>query len=138
MADEHDLVTVALVALGLVMHFGDERAGGVDDGQGAEFGFVFDLLRDAVGAENGDAAFRNFLDFADENHAFLAEGFDDPAVMDDLMPHINRRTVKLQRTFDDVDGAVHARAEPAGRGEVDGEGGDGHTGYLAALGEGHK
>lgn len=61
--------------------------------------------------ENGNAAIGNFIDLFDEHHAFSTQVFDHPAVMHDLMAHIDRRAVKLERFLDNFNSAVNAGAE---------------------------
>jgi prephenate dehydrogenase len=46
--------------------------------------------------------------------------------MHNLMPHINRSTVELQRAFNDINGADNASTETTGRCKKDFEGWKGH------------
>jgi hypothetical protein len=101
------------------MDLGDERAGRVKHGQAAFLGILFDRTGDAVRAENGDSAGRHFVQFVDENGAFGAQGVDHMLVMDNFVPHIDRRRMAFQSPFNDVDGTSDACAETTRIGEND-------------------
>ena len=45
--------------------------------------------------------------------------FDDEAVMDDFVAHVDGRAELRQGAFDDLDGAFYAGAETTGVGEQD-------------------
>ena len=107
----------ALVALGLIMHLGDEWAGSVNHRQIAQSRFILQLLRYSMRREYGNRPIGNFLDRIDENNALGAQIFHHPAVMHDLVPHVNRRAVERQRCFHDLDGAIDACAKSARRSE---------------------
>ena len=79
----------------------------------------FDLLGDAVGAENNDGAFGNFIGFLDEYDAFVLQPLHHMRVMNDFMAHINRRAEFIERHFDDFDGAFNSGAKTAGLGQND-------------------
>ncbi len=119
MADQDQRAAFGDVALALVVHLGDQRAGGVEDGQASGGGFFLDPAGDAMGAEHGDRIGRDLMQVLDEHRALGLQAFDHVFVMHDLMPHIDRRTVLLQRALDDLDGAHDAGAEPARLGQND-------------------
>jgi hypothetical protein len=50
----------------------------------------------------------------DEDRALVLEAFDHVFIVHDLMTHIDRRAVLLERALDDLDRAHDARAKPAG------------------------
>ena len=64
-----------------------------------------------MGAENGDAARRNLVQIVDEMRALGPETLDHVAVVHDLVAHIDRRPVFVQRALDNVDGALDSGAE---------------------------
>ena len=103
----------------LQVNFGDERARGVDDGQAFPSGLRSDLRRHAVGAENSDGAVGDLVHFFDEDDALGDEGIDDVLVVHDLLPHVDRARVQAQGQVHDLNGAVHAGAEPPRLGEQD-------------------
>ncbi len=72
-----------------------------------------------MGAEHGDGAFRHLVELIDEDRATLAQILDHMAVMDDFVPHIDRRTVFDERPLHDIDRADDARAEAAGLSQED-------------------
>src|SRR5229473_2595288 len=119
MADQDDLAALRGIALALAVHLGDERAGGIDHRQRAALGGLLDGARNAMGAEDGDAAGWDLVEFIDEMRALGAQPLDHVAVVDDLMAHIDRRTIFLERLFDDLDGPLDAGAEPSGLGQDD-------------------
>jgi hypothetical protein len=51
------------------------------------------------------------VQFLDEDRAHRLQAFDDMAIVDDLVAHIDRRAILLERAFDDLDGPVDAGAE---------------------------
>ena len=57
----------------------------------------------------------------DEDDALRLERIDDVLVVDDLVPHVHRRAVDLERLLDHVDRAHDAGAEAARRAENDAE-----------------
>jgi hypothetical protein len=66
-----------------------------------------------MGAENRDRAVRNLFQLLDEAGALGLQAVDDMAVMDDFVPHIDRRPEFLQGALDNLDGADDARTEAA-------------------------
>src|SRR5262249_8410694 len=119
MADQHDLESLALVALGLVMHLGHQRAGGVDGGQAALARARFHFLRNPVRRKYRNAALRPLVDFFYEHHALGAQILHYPAVMHDFMAYIDRWAVKLERLLDNFNSAIDPRAESAWRSQKD-------------------
>src|SRR3546814_16339838 len=53
--------------------------------------------------------------FLDENRALILQTFDHEAIVNDLVPYINRRAIAFQRQFDDADRTVDTGAKPARR-----------------------
>ena len=91
MADQHDLPGLGGIAAALLMHLGNQRAGCVDDRQAAFGSQLLDALGDAVGAEHRHGAGRYLIQLIDEHGAAGAQVLDHMAVVDDLMPDIDRR-----------------------------------------------
>ena len=118
-ADQHDLAAGGEVALGLDVHLGDQRAGGVEIDHLPLHRLGRHRLRHAVGGEHHRPVVRAFLQLLDEHRAHRPQALDHVAVVDDLVAHIDRRAVLLDRPLDDLDGAVDAGAETAGAGEQD-------------------
>jgi len=87
--------------------------------QRAARGLVLHRRRHAVGREHHGGAVRHLVQLFDEHRAQPAQPLDHVAVMHHLVPHVDRRAEQLQRTLDDIDGAVDAGAEPTGIGEND-------------------
>ena len=75
--------------------------------------------RDAVGGEDDGGAVGHFRLLVDEDGAASLEIADDVDVVDDLLPHVDRRPVVLERELDRLDGALDPRAVAAGRREQD-------------------
>ncbi len=122
-ADQHDLAAAAKMDFRLAVHLGDEWAGGVEvkevpPGRGRRH-----RLGDAVGGENHRLpGLRNFVEVLHEDRALRLEAVDDIAIMDDLMPHVDRRAIFGERQLDDLDSPVHPGAEAARAAEEDLEG----------------
>ena len=114
MADQDQRPALRHVALALVVDLGHQRAGGIEDRQAARCGFLLHAPRHAVGAEYGDGVRRHFRQVLDEDGAFVLQAFDHVFVVHDLMAHIDRRAILLERALDDLDRAHDACAKPAG------------------------
>ena len=119
MADQDDLEALFGIALAFLVHLGDQRTGRVEHRQGAVGRGILDRLGDAVGAEDGDRAVGDLVQLLDEPGALGGEFLHDPLVVDDLVAHIDRRPVALERLLDDLDRALDAGAEAARLGEDD-------------------
>ena len=76
-----------------------------------------DRRRDAVGAEDDQRALGNLGLLLDEDRAARGELLDDVLVVDDLLAHVDRRAVQLERVLDGLHGAVDAGAVAARGGE---------------------
>ena len=85
------------------MHLGDQGAGGIEGLQAAQGGILLDLLGHPVGTEHRDGSVGNLVDLFHEADAFGLQVFHYPAVVDDFVAHVDRRSVALQRRFDDLD-----------------------------------
>ncbi|MET3556564.1 hypothetical protein ABIC50_006512 [Burkholderia sp. 567] len=70
-------------------------------------------------AEDRHGAVRHLVELLNESCPFITQIFDDMPVMHDLMTHIDRRAVLLQRAIDDLDCADNPRTEAAGLGKDD-------------------
>ena len=99
------------IALPLAVDLGDERAGRVDHAQIAVLGLAFDRARHAMRAKDGDAAGRDLGQIVYEARALGAQPLHHVAVVDDLVAHIDRRAIFLDRAFHDLDGALDSGAE---------------------------
>ena len=111
--------TLRDVAAALIVHLGDQRTGRVDGRERARLRFVLDVSRHAMGAEDRHGARRHVLQCLDETRALRLERFDDVAIVDDLVAHVDRRAMLGQRPLDDIDRPNDAGAKPARLGEND-------------------
>jgi hypothetical protein len=119
MADQHDLAPLIGIALALGMDLRDQRAGGVDDRQVAPRRLDLDRARDAMGAENGDAARRDFGELVHELRALGAQALDHVPVVHDFVADIDRRPIFLECLFDNLDRPLDAGAEASRLGQND-------------------
>jgi hypothetical protein len=88
------------------------------------------------GEDDRVVAVGHLVEFLHEDRALALEVFHDIAVVDDLVAHVDRLAVALERLLDDVDGPHHAGAEAArgGQDQVDwGFRGVSHGASLAAA-----
>ena len=136
-ADEDDRVALGGELLRLHVDLGDERAGGVEREEVALLGVGVDGRGDAVGGEDGGRALGDrVVELLDEDRAALAQLGHDVLVVDDLLAHVDRRAVELERALDGLDGAIDARAVAARGGEQQpfgrGQGGGGHHASVGA------
>jgi hypothetical protein len=82
---------------------GDQRAGCIEYRQAPACGFFLDAPRHPVGTEHGDGTRRYFRQVLDEYGAFVLQAFDHVFVVNDLVAHVDRRPVFLERALDDLD-----------------------------------
>src|ERR1700722_16069348 len=113
MTDEHQHATSGNVTPALVVHFGDQRASGVEGGQRTQPRVVFNFSRALMGAEDRDGSRRHIPQSLDETRAFRLERFDYVAIVDDLMAHVDRSAMLGQRPLDNIDRPNNASAKPA-------------------------
>jgi hypothetical protein len=113
MTDENHLSSLASVITSFLVNLGDQRAGGIDDREVATLRLLLDFRRDSMRAEDGDGAFRDFIELLDEHGAFGAKGFDHVLIMNNLVPDIDRGTIEGQRTLDDLDRTLDTSAKAA-------------------------
>ena len=102
-ADQHDLAAAREMDLGLAVHLGDQRAGGVEREEVAALGLLGDRLRHAVGGEDHRrVGVGNFVEFLDEDRALGLQALHHVAVVHDLVADIDRRAVALERLLDRI------------------------------------
>ncbi len=127
-ADEDDGVALGGELERLAVDLGHQRAGGVDRAQPAAVGLGVDRRRHAVGAEDGHRALGDrVVELLDEDRPALAQLLDDVLVVHDLLAHVHRRAVELERVLDRLHGPVDARAIAARGGQEQLLGGGGHA-----------
>ena len=119
MADQHDLPPLPGVAAALVVHLGDQGAGGIDHRQPALGRQGFDALRHPVGREHGHGARRHVVQLIDEDGAAGAQVFHDIAVVHDLVTDVDRRAILLECALDDFDGPFDPGAKTPRLGQDD-------------------
>jgi len=119
MADQNNLAASIEVALGLDMHFRNQRAGGVDVNHLAPPRLGWHRFRHAVRREDDRPIFRAGVQFFDEHRPQRLEPFDDMAVVDNLVAHIDRRAPLPDRLLNDLDGPVDPGAEAPRRRQQD-------------------
>jgi hypothetical protein len=119
MADEQDLMARGEMPLRLAMHLADQRAGRVEIEQLAARGLRRHRFGHAMGGEDDRRPVGHLVELVDEDGAPLLQPLDHIAVVDDLMADIDRRPIARQRLLDDLDRAIDAGAETAGRGQQD-------------------
>ena len=117
MADQQDVARLGaaagIVALGLAVHLGHQRTGGVEVREapapasaGTDFGTPW--------AENTTgASLRHLGEVLDEDRPLALQLLDHVAVVHDLVTHVDRGAVAPQRLLDHPDRAVDAGAEAA-------------------------
>ena len=119
-ADEQHGAPALPVDFGLAMHFGDQRAGGVDGEEVALLRLGGDGFGDAMGGEDHRRLrVRNLAQLLDENRALGLQRLDDIAIVHDLVAHIDGRPEFGEGALDGVDGAHHPGAEAARRAQQD-------------------
>ena len=117
MPDQDQLAALTNIALALVVHLGDQRAGRVEHRKIARRGFLLDAFRDAMGREHRDGVWWDLGDLFDEHCALGLEAFHHVFVVHDLVAHVDRRAVFHQRALHDFNCAHHAGTETARLGQ---------------------
>lgn len=118
-ADEDALASVAAVAHDFQVHFGDQRAGGVEYFQASAGGFVLYGLGYAVGAEDHQLVVWHFMQFVDKDRPAVAEVVDDEFVVDDFVAYVDGGAEYVEGAVYDFYGAVYAGTEASGVSESD-------------------
>ncbi len=131
--DENDVETISSVTNGFQVYLSYQRTGGIDSLQFSSFRNLSDFRGNTVSAEQQNRSRWDFIDGVYKRNTLLSKPIYHVFVVDDFMPHIDRRAVNLQRLFDDVDRAT---------GEVGGvlfdfDFGDALHGIDRGLGAGH-
>jgi hypothetical protein len=118
-ADQQDVVVPGGEAARLVVHLGDQRAGGVDRAQPPLFRGAAHLGSDAVRGEDHDRAGRHLVHLRDEDRTALFQRADHVRVVHDLPADVDRRAELVQGQLDRLHGPVDAGAVAARPGEQD-------------------
>ena len=118
-ADQHDLAAGVEMALGLHMDLRHQRAGGVEEQHLPRLRLGRHRLGHPVGGEHHGPVGRRLVQLFNKDRAQGLQPVDHVAVVDDFVPHIDRRAVFLDRPLDDLDRSVNTRAEPARAGQQD-------------------
>src|SRR5690554_1554479 len=118
-ADEHTFAAVAAVAHHFHMHFGDQRAGGVEHFQATAGGFVLYRLGYAVSAEDHQLVVWHFVQLVHKDGTALAQVAHHKLVVDHFVAHVNGRTEHVQCAVYDFYGAVYVGTEATGVSESD-------------------
>jgi hypothetical protein len=113
MAHQNDLTAKLHVPRSLFVDLGDERAGGIEIEQVQGFGMGRHRFGHAMSRKDHRCfgAFGYLIELLDENRAFFPQPVHHIAIVDDLMAHIDRRAVPLERHHDHLNGAVDPGAK---------------------------
>src|SRR5699024_7882389 len=117
--DENRFFATATSAGDFHMHFGHQRAGGVEYRQITAFRFVTYRLRNTVCGENQDCAVRHFANLLNKDSPTLAQAIDHIAVMHHFVTDIYRCAVNGQRVFNNADSAVYPGTKTTRVGQQD-------------------
>ena len=134
MAHQQHGAALPVMALHLAVHLGDQRTGRVRMHELAPLGFGRHTLGHAMRREDDHRAVRHLVQLADEDRTQPLQLVDHMPVVDDLVPHIDRRPVLPQRLLDDRDGALDPGTEAARAREQDGERRQGWAGQAMVSG----
>ena len=108
MTHQQNLVTLTGKPLDLGVHLGHQRAGGVERREIQVFGALPDGWRDAVRGENEIGPARDLVGLVHKDHATFGELLHHMLVVDDLLAHVQGRTMLFQCLLDGLDGPVDA------------------------------
>jgi len=112
MADEDDFAPLQRVDLGLAMHFGDERAGGIDWKRWRACAAAGTALATPWREDHRLPGLRNFVELLDEDGAFAFKHRRHGGC-GHLVAHIDGGAVTFQGKLDDVDRPFDAGAKAA-------------------------
>jgi hypothetical protein len=113
MSDQYNGIAGTRESDRLKVHFGHQRAGGVNHLKPAANGILADLGRDAVSAENRPGAFGNLVHLFHKHGSGLAQTVHNVLVVNDFLADENGWAVEIQSNLDHVDCPHHTGAEPA-------------------------
>ncbi len=94
-ADQDDRIVLTGKANRFQMDLGDQRAGGVDHLKMTLLGLFANRWGNAMGAEDDTRALRHLAQFIHEDRARLAQLIHYVAVVDNLLAHVNRRSIEV-------------------------------------------
>jgi hypothetical protein len=115
-ADHDDLALLFPHLRDLDMHLGHQRTCCVEHTQSSALGFQPHRLRYPVRAEHDSAAGGYFVELLNEDGTFGPQIFDDGAIVDHFMAHVDRSAMKLKRTLYNFNRAINSGAKAAGTG----------------------
>jgi hypothetical protein len=95
------------------MHPGYQGACRIDYAQPPSCRFDLDGSRHPMRAKNDQGAIRDIGQIIDENRTLTLQFGDNTSVMDDLVAHMDPRTVQAQCRLDNSDGPHNSSAETA-------------------------
>ena len=101
------------------MDLGDQRTGGIEDGETAALGLPFDGAGHAMRAEHREAAARHLGQAFDKTRAAGLQLLDHMAIVDYFVAHIDGRVIFFERALDDLDGPDHAGTKASRLGQDD-------------------
>src|SRR5471032_313900 len=112
MANQNRFGALTAGARNFHMHFGYQRAGGIKEHrQLTRFSFSTHRLRHTVSREDQNRSIRHFTDLFDKNRTALTQAVYHIAVMHHFMTNVDRRSVELQRAFNNADRAINSRTK---------------------------
>ena len=129
-ADQDHMPAEPPVTQRLLVDLGNQRAGRVEIEEIARRGVGRHGFRHAMrGKDHRLAAMlrRYLVQFLDEDRALGFEPLDHIAIVNDLVPDIDRRAIGLEGQDDDLDRAIDAGTEAARRAKTDSERGTVHV-----------
>src|SRR5579883_347385 len=95
------------------MDLGDQRTSSVENREAEAQRLILDRTGYAMSAEYRERAWRHVRQAFDKAGALGFQAFDHRPVVYNLVAHIDRGAVFIERTFDNIDGADHAGAKTA-------------------------
>jgi hypothetical protein len=101
------------------VHLRHQRTGGIEYGQSTARRFVLHGRRNAVRREDHGRVVGHLVELVDEYRPQAPQAIDHVHVVDDFVPHVDRRAEQRDGAFDDVDGTVDAGTETTRVGEQD-------------------
>ena len=110
--DEEYVVVLPRETHRLSVHFGHQRAGGVNRVEGAVSGRLDHHRGDSVSTEDNGGALRDFLHLVDEDDTVGFEFSHHVDVVNNLLAHIDGSAVAFESFLDRDDGPVDTGAVP--------------------------
>jgi hypothetical protein len=118
MSNENTLLAVLTVPGHFHMDLCHQRTSSIEYFKAASVGLGANCLGHSMGRKNYDAIVRNLIEFLDKYCPSFPQVINYKFIVDYLMPNVDGSAKHVQRTIDDINSAIDARAKTTGVGKL--------------------